>query len=40
MVRFPRGLWGYVAARFDLHLFPVRRRLALPGGKAHTEDAA
>jgi branched-chain amino acid transport system permease protein len=30
MVRFPRGLWGYVAARFDLHLFPVRRRLALP----------
>jgi branched-chain amino acid transport system permease protein len=30
MVRFPRGLWGYVAQRFDLHLFPVRRRLASP----------
>jgi hypothetical protein len=28
MVRFPRGLWGYVAERFDVHLFPVRRRLA------------
>jgi len=27
MVWFPRGLWGYVAARFDLHLFPIRRRL-------------
>jgi hypothetical protein len=30
MVRFPRGLWGYVAQRFDLHLFPVRRRLVSP----------
>jgi len=28
MVRFPRGLWGYVAERFDLHLFPVRRRVS------------
>ena len=27
MVKFPRGLWGYVAERYDLHLFPVRRRL-------------
>ena len=32
MVRFPRGLWGYVAERFDLHLFPVRRRLTAGGG--------
>jgi len=32
MVRFPRGLWGYVAERFDLHLFPVRRRLTADGG--------
>jgi hypothetical protein len=40
MVRFPRGRWGYVAARFDLHLFPAQRRLAIPGGKSHTEDAA
>jgi branched-chain amino acid transport system permease protein len=30
MVKFPRGIWGYLAARFDLHLFPLRRRLVLP----------
>ncbi|MGO1077958.1 branched-chain amino acid ABC transporter permease [Inquilinus sp. CA228] len=27
---FPKGLWGMVAERFDLHLFPIRRRLVLP----------
>lgn len=27
MVFFPRGLWGSLAERFDLHVFPVRRRL-------------
>jgi branched-chain amino acid transport system permease protein len=27
MVRFPKGLWGYVAQRFDLRFFPVQRRL-------------
>jgi branched-chain amino acid transport system permease protein len=32
MVRFPRGLWGYLAERFDLHLFPVRRRLSTGEG--------
>jgi branched-chain amino acid transport system permease protein len=26
---FPRGLWGTLAARFDLALFPVRRRLLI-----------
>jgi hypothetical protein len=26
--RFPKGLWGYVSARFDLHLFPVHCRLS------------
>ena len=26
-IKFPRGLWGYVAQRFDLHFFPVQRRL-------------
>lgn len=24
---FPQGVWGYIANRFDLHLFPVQRRL-------------
>lgn len=27
MVAFPRGLWGSLARRFDLHLFPVQRRV-------------
>jgi branched-chain amino acid transport system permease protein len=27
MVRFPEGLWGYAAQRFDLRFFPVQRRL-------------
>jgi branched-chain amino acid transport system permease protein len=26
-VWFPQGLWGFIANRFDLHLFPVQRRL-------------
>jgi branched-chain amino acid transport system permease protein len=26
-IKLPRGLWGTVSDRFDLHLFPVRRRL-------------
>jgi branched-chain amino acid transport system permease protein len=25
----PRGIWGFVEKRWDLHLFPVRRRLLL-----------
>lgn len=28
MLVAPGGLWGMVSKRFDLHLFPVRRRLA------------
>ena len=28
-IKFPCGLWGYVSQRFDLHLFPVQRRLLL-----------
>jgi 2,4-dichlorophenol 6-monooxygenase len=37
MLYFPKGLWGTFAQRFDVHLFPVRRRLvdrdkAKPGG--------
>jgi branched-chain amino acid transport system permease protein len=27
MLVAPKGLWGYVAGRYDLHLFPLRRRL-------------
>jgi branched-chain amino acid transport system permease protein len=30
MLRARQGLWGWVARRFDLHLFPVRRRLLHP----------
>lgn len=29
MVCFPKGLWGSLVERFDLHVFPVRRRLTL-----------
>jgi branched-chain amino acid transport system permease protein len=29
MVKFPKGLWGFIADRYDLYLFPVRRRLTL-----------
>jgi branched-chain amino acid transport system permease protein len=28
--RFPKGIWGSVSRRFDLHFFPVHRRLRLP----------
>ncbi|MES2976494.1 MAG: branched-chain amino acid ABC transporter permease [Pseudomonadota bacterium] len=31
MLKLPMGLWGALAARFDLHLFPLRRRL--PAGR-------
>jgi len=27
MLRFPKGIWGHLAERFDLHLFPVQRRV-------------
>ncbi len=27
MVKFPRGLWGFVQERFDLRFFPVQRRV-------------
>ncbi|MGE5145534.1 MAG: branched-chain amino acid ABC transporter permease [Candidatus Eiseniibacteriota bacterium] len=29
MLRAPQGAWGLVAERFDLHFFPVQRRLRL-----------
>jgi branched-chain amino acid transport system permease protein len=28
-IRFPRGLWGWLSEKYDLHFFPVRRRLVL-----------
>ncbi|HKZ07494.1 MAG TPA: branched-chain amino acid ABC transporter permease [Methylomirabilota bacterium] len=31
MLRFPQGLWGLVAARWGIHVFPVRRRVRRPG---------
>jgi len=27
MLKFQDGLWGWIARRYDVHLFPVRRRL-------------
>ena len=27
MLVSPQGIWGYIVKRFDIHLFPVRRRL-------------
>jgi branched-chain amino acid transport system permease protein len=32
MLFFPKGLWGTLAERFDLHLFPIRRRLEFARG--------
>ncbi|BCH32185.1 branched-chain amino acid ABC transporter permease [Mesorhizobium sp. L-8-10] len=29
MMFFPKGLWGTLADRYDLHLFPVRRRFEM-----------
>jgi len=29
MLRFPQGLWGLLAERFDLHVFPLQRRVRL-----------
>jgi len=30
MLRFPQGLWGLVAERWDVSFFPVQRRVRLP----------
>jgi hypothetical protein len=29
MLAAPKGLWGWLAQRFDLHLFAVQRRVRL-----------
>jgi branched-chain amino acid transport system permease protein len=31
MMQYPQGLWGLVAERWDLHVFPVQRRVRLTG---------
>jgi branched-chain amino acid transport system permease protein len=31
MLVFPKGLWGSFADRYDIHLFPIRRRLIIDG---------
>lgn len=30
MLRFPRGIWGLIAERWDLRVFPLQRRVRLP----------
>ena len=29
MLVYPQGLWGLVAERWDVHFFPVQRRVRL-----------
>ncbi len=36
----PKGIWGFVAKRWNLHLFPVRRRLMLEAPPDDDADAA
>jgi len=31
MMRYPQGLWGLIGERWDVHVFPVRRRVRLSG---------
>jgi len=35
MLFAPRGIWGYLAARYDLVLFPIRRRLVTDMQDSH-----
>ena len=39
MLFFPRGLWGALANRFDVHLFPIRRRLIVQGAEPQRQIA-
>jgi branched-chain amino acid transport system permease protein len=36
MLFAPRGLWGLVSERYDLTLFPTRRRLVV---RAHDDES-
>jgi branched-chain amino acid transport system permease protein len=40
MVKFPRGLWGYVQQRFDLRFFPVQRRVRLDAPAPNASSVA
>jgi len=40
MVKFPRGLWGYVQQRFDLRFFPVQRRVRLEAPAPNASSVA
>ena len=33
MLFFPSGIWGELTRRFDIHLFPIRRRLIVAGAE-------
>ena len=37
MLFFPKGLWGALANRFDVDLFPIRRRLVVQGAEPRRE---
>jgi branched-chain amino acid transport system permease protein len=37
MLFFPEGLWGAMANRFDIHLFPIRRRLIVQDVQKRSE---
>ena len=28
MLTYPQGLWGLIAERWDIHVFPVQRRIS------------
>jgi branched-chain amino acid transport system permease protein len=38
MIKAPSGLWGYISERFDIHIFPVRRRVQLLGNDADSQN--
>ena len=38
MLFFPKGIWGTLAERFDLHLFPIRRRLEIVDRAGSPDD--
>jgi branched-chain amino acid transport system permease protein len=40
MVKFPRGLWGFVQERFDLRFFPVQRRVKLTSASSEAAPVA
>jgi branched-chain amino acid transport system permease protein len=37
-IKFPRGLWGALSHRLDLHFFPVQRRLLIPSSSSSSSS--